>query len=140
MCGLQFAGDAPIHVDIDASAASGRVNASRSHLADIKDYRGSLRPSVPRISLIHVNRNREGTNLVPWTAHPPRPNSQDVLTIDGLRQISHDTLRIDLRSFRVRDGWTPGKYHVSLRAQNFHRPNDRCWSSEISAPQNFEVR
>lgn len=120
--------DAPVYVDVIVS-----------DLAHIKTYRNRLRPSTPRISLLHVNRNREHANLVPWNFRPPRPGSQDVLTVDDGQTTGRDALQIDLRRLRVRGGWLPGRYHLSLRVQNFHKPDDWSWSSEISAPINFEI-
>ena len=123
----RVAGDAPLCVDLLVS-----------DLASVKTYRDRSRPSTPRISLLHVTRNREHTNLVPWNARPPRPHSQDVLTLDDVKEVGGDALRIDLRRLRVRGGWIPGRYHLALRTQNF-MADGWSWSSEISAPIKFEI-
>ena len=89
-----------------------------------------------RISLIHVNRNREGTNLVPWTANPPT-NLRHTQSLTSGSSSSTDRLRIRLDKFNIRGGWIPGKYHLSLRVQNCHKPTDWAWSSAISS--SFEL-
>jgi len=114
------------------------LNVTASTIADAKKHRQRPRSSLPRISLIHVNRDREHTNLAPWTARPPRHNSQDAVTIDDLKVAGRDSIKLNLSAFRIRGGWTPGKYHVSLRLQNFHQADHSSWSSEISAP--FVIR
>ncbi|MDB4778356.1 hypothetical protein OAG68_02755, partial [bacterium] len=115
------------------------VNVMAPAISDSEKHRQRARTSVPRISLIHANRNREHANLSPWTARPPRPNCQDTRTLDDVRVFDRDTIRMDLSKLRIRGGWIPGKYHVSLRLQNFHKPDSQSWSSEISAPFQFQI-
>lgn len=96
--------------------------------------------SKARISLIHVNRNREGTNLAPWTANPPT-DSRHAQSLSAASFPQSDLLRIRLDRFNIRGGWVPGKYHLSLRIQNFHKPTetDWAWSSSISGPFNLTI-
>lgn len=91
-----------------------------------------------RISLIHVNRDRESTNLSPWTANPPTDtrNSQSLSTASFP---TSNVMRIRLDAFNIRGGWIAGKYHLSLRVQNFHKPTDWAWSSAISKPIKLEI-
>jgi hypothetical protein len=101
------------------------------------DFNELVHSSDLRVSLIHVTRGRESTNLVPWSIRPPRAKSKQALTNNDVDLLGNDTLRIDLRKFRIRGGWIPGKYRVSIRVQNME---DRWnWSSEISAPIKFEI-
>jgi hypothetical protein len=94
----------------------------------------SERESAARISLVHVNRNHESTNVVPWTSQPPQRGSRDVQTVADCSFPTHDVLRVRLDSFRIRGGWMPGKYHLSIRIQNFHKLTDWAWSCDISEP------
>jgi hypothetical protein len=125
-----------LKVDVEAPIY---IDCVVPEIASIKNYRRRSRPSTPRMSLLHVNRNREHTNLVPWNASPPRPTSQDVVTLNDVQSIGRDVLRLDLRLLRIRGGWIPGNYHLSMRVQNFHKEDDWSWSSEISAPLKFEI-
>lgn len=113
-----FKSDAPIYVDLTIP-----------HLPAVR----SNPDTKARISLIHVNRNRECTNLSPWTANPPT----DALETQSLFTASFpapNVLRIRLDAFNIRGGWVVGKYHLSLRVQNFHKPTEWAWSSAISHP------
>ena len=86
-----------------------------------------------RVSLIHVNRNREGSNLSPWTANPPT-HARHGQSLSDASFPSPEVMRIRLDGFNIRGGWAPGKYHLSLRVQNFHKPKHWAWSSTISRP------
>ena len=109
----------PIHVDITIPA-----------LSDIR----TNSKTTARISLIHVNRNRERTNLVPWTAKPPESDSTKTLSLSNATFPASKVIRIRLDSFNIRGGWIPGNYHLSIRVQNFHKPTDSSWTSELSQP------
>ena len=113
-----FQSDGPIHVDITIP----ELPALRSNLSN-----------NARISLIHTNRNRERTNVAPWTANPPS-NLTNAQAWSAASFPAPNVLRIRLDAFNIRGGWVPGKYHLSLRIQNFHSPLDWSWSAEISRP------
>jgi len=102
-------------------------------------YSARANTSPPRISLVHVNRNREHTNLVPQTSRPPRPGSRDVQSLADCSSPSPDIVRVRLDSFRIRGGWTPGKYHISVRIQNFHKPGEWTWTCDISEPLKLTI-
>lgn len=95
--------------------------------------------SIPRISLLHVNRNREQTNLVPWNVAIPKSNSRHVQYIANCSMPSNRILRVMLNTFNIRGGWVPGKYHLSLRIQNFHNPEHWTGSSDITEPMKFRI-
>ena len=95
--------------------------------------------SMPRISLIHVNRNREEKNLVPWTMRPPRRNSKHVQTLLDCRVPKPGLIECRLDQFNIRGGWRPGKYHLSVRIQNFHEPGSWTWSSQVSKPIKLRI-
>jgi hypothetical protein len=90
-----------------------------------------------RVSLVHVTRGHESTNLVPWSIRPPRAKSNQILSNNDVDLKENNTLRIDLRRFRIRGGWIPGKYRVSIRVQNMEEGWN--WSSEISSSFRFEI-
>ncbi len=123
----EFQPGSPIEATISVPLLD-KIYATRSH----------PNISVPRVSLVHVNRNRENTNLVPWNCYPPRINSRNIQLLDQLT-VSKSTLKIDLTSFNIRGGWVPGKYHMSLRLQNFHEIGDWTATSEISEPFKFII-
>jgi len=112
---------APLAVDIQIEGFSRVVTKSGA--------RGPF-----RISLIHANRNRERTNLVPWTSRPPKPGSTHVQTLSDCSFPTPEPVRIRLDSFNIRGGWSPGRYHLSLRVQNSHNPTHWAWSCDISGP------
>lgn len=122
----EFQSDEPIFVDLVVPELS-QLLADSAFLKDQK----------PRLSLIHVNRNRENNNLVPWNATPPTTNSKHAKSIKSFPPIKSDTLRIDLRQFNIRGGWTVGKYRASIRIQNIDK--GWSWSSEISSPITFSI-
>lgn len=93
--------------------------------------------SSARISLIHANRDKENTNLFPWGGHPPRPNSSYALSIMDLA-FQEARLQVDLSRFRIRGGWIPGQYHLSIRVQNGRSPH-WTYSSDISPPFKITV-
>ena len=45
---------------------------------------------------------------------------------------------VSLSRFRIRGGWIPGRYHVAIRLQNFHDPEDWLITSEVS--ESLKVR
>lgn len=87
-----------------------------------------------RISLVHVNRNQENTNLVPWTARPPKSNCQHSISITKQILTRPDIIRVPLHEFSIRGGWTPGRYHLAVRVQDLHAPRDWSWTCDISPP------
>lgn len=95
--------------------------------------------STPRISLIHVNRDRERSNLVPWTSRPPKENSGHVQTISDCENREPGVLLCRLDRFNIRGAWKPGKYHLSVRVQNFHEAGNWSWSSQISKPIKLRI-
>ena len=101
---------------------------------NIPHFSPDLETPKARISLIHVNRNRERTNLVPWTSQPPKSNSRYTLSSEQCSQISKSKTRFSLNQFPIRGGWTPGRYYLSVRVQNFHDPKHWAWTSFISEP------
>ncbi len=106
-------------------------------IKDLVEYWANPNPNS-RITLIHANRNREGSNLSPWTARPAT-KMQHALDPKEILFRSPQELRIRLDAFNIRGGWVPGKYHLSLRLQNFHQPNHWAWSSQISEPFKLTV-
>jgi len=88
------------------------VSLQIPQLSFVRTNPGHKSPS--RISLVHVNRNRESTNLVPWTSRPPQSGSKDVQSLAECSFPLPDIVRVRLDSFRIRGGWTPGKYHISV--------------------------
>lgn len=127
----EFSEGEPIYVDL-------RPAACAPPHTDLRVGHGAS--NSPRISLVYVERNREGANLVPWGSRPARSNSQHAETIDRITESSHGTLRLDLSAFQIRGGWIPSKYHVSVRVQNFHEPDSWSWTSEVSVPLEFTIR
>lgn len=91
-----------------------------------------------RVSLIHVNRNRENTNLAPWGASVSGPESRHAIRVSA-QKLEGDSVLLDLTRFSIRGGWVPGHYYVSLRVQNCHQPGDWTCSSDISAPFQLTV-
>ncbi|QDU43555.1 hypothetical protein Mal52_20310 [Symmachiella dynata] len=96
------------------------------------DFLG-LGNAAARYSLVHVNRSREQTNLVPWNTRPPRPNSKDVVTAK-IPPEPTDSIELNLRNFRIRGSWIPGRYHVALRIQGGQDSDGWTYWSEISSP------
>lgn len=94
--------------------------------------------AMARISLIHVNRNREHTNLTPWTANLPR-SATDTQNLFDASFPADTVMRIRLDTFRIRGGWKTGTYYLSLRVQNFHSPTNWSWSSSISRPIKLKI-
>ena len=92
------------------------------------------REQSPRVSLMYVNRNREHTNLVPWTARPPLTNSRGVLSLADCQFPTADTIRLRLDQFSIRGGWTPGRYHLAIRIQNHVDHGGRSFTGDISEP------
>jgi hypothetical protein len=93
----------------------------------------------PRLSLVHVNRDRERTNLAPWSCHLPQSIGEDAISLASARRPSPNTYIFDLTQLRLRGGWTPGSYHFSVRVQNCHPAKHWTWSSRISPPLRLEV-
>jgi len=95
---------------------------------------------VARFSLISVNRDREGGNLVPWSKSPPKSRSPRVQRVRGVVGQRRKMASLDLTPWKIHGGWRPGKYRVSLRLQYRH-PEDRSWDwlSEISPPIEFQI-
>jgi hypothetical protein len=87
-----------------------------------------------RVSLIHVNRNRENTNLVPWSVRPPKSNSQHALTIPISALTTPSGVEVRLDEFSIRGGWVPGQYYLSVRIQNHFAKRDWAWICDISPP------
>jgi hypothetical protein len=110
------------------------------HLSGLQIPRSlaSLKMQNPRISLVHVNRDQEGSNLSPWTARPPRPMSHDTVSLHDAR-IENEEIQVDLTKFRVRGGWIPGRYYASIRVQNLHDPEETKCSARISSPFQFTI-
>jgi hypothetical protein len=92
-----------------------------------------------RVSLVHVNRGREHTNLVPWTAQPPKTNSQHVQSIAYADMSGSDTVVIHLNRFAIRGGWIPGRYHLTVRIQNLRDPKGWTYTADISHPIQITV-
>lgn len=88
---------------------------------------------LSRISLLHVNRGRETTNLAPWNEHPPRANSPHVIPIADCKAVKSG-YELDLRKFSIRGGWKPGRYHIAMRAQYCNDPEEWSFRSDISPP------
>jgi len=89
--------------------------------------------SQGRISLIHANRNKENTNLYPWGARPARQSCTYSIPIQKT-DVTNNAIQIDLTHFRIRGGWVPGDYYVSIRVQNCRDGSDWTYSSDISKP------
>ena len=124
---------APIYVDL----AIPELPAVRSSSKHVSSKTPSSKAQT-RVSLIHVNRNREGSNLSPWTANPPI-HTRHAQSLSDASFPSSTVMRIRLDRFNIRGGWAPGKYHLSLRAQNFHKPTHWAWSSTISRPLKLTI-
>lgn len=92
-----------------------------------------------RASLVHVNRGRKSTNLAPWTARPPKPQARGALPISHQWLTTPSMLRLRLDEFSIRGGWRPGRYHLAVRIQNLHDPQDWSWSSDISGPVQISI-
>lgn len=92
-----------------------------------------------RLSLIHVNRGRERSNLHPRGEHIPRNESSDTVRLTDLNRHG-STVLLDLAKFNIRGGWTPGRYHVAIRAQNCRDPNEWRFSADISQPIKFQIQ
>ncbi|MBX7220004.1 MAG: hypothetical protein K1Y36_08655 [Blastocatellia bacterium] len=105
---------------------------------------GGLPPSrqlspLARISLLSINRNHEGKNLVPWSVRTPRSNSAHVITVSQLKVVHYTGLEVDLAQFKIRGGWKSGRYQAVIRVQNCHSSQDWTYSSDISAPFKFTI-
>jgi len=90
--------------------------------------------AAARVSLVHVNRDRECTNLVPWTSRPPKSNSPHTQSLSDCSSPTPNSVRVRLDLFSIRGGWKPGRYHMTIRVQNFHEPDHWAWTSDISEP------
>lgn len=110
------------------------------HLSGVQIPRshGQLKTHNPRVSLVHVNRNQEGSNLSPWTARPPRPTSHDTISLLDTR-IDNGHVEFDLTKLRIRGGWIPGRYYASVRIQNVRDPRGWKCSGDISSPFQFRI-
>lgn len=99
---------------------------------------GKKQAGPVRLSLIHVNRGHQAANLAPWGKYPPPANGARVVRFERPASVFQNPVTVDLRSWKIRGGWTPGKYHLSIRAQI---AAGECghWSSVISNPLKFQI-
>lgn len=100
-----------------------------------QQFRASGIGDNPRVTLIHANRGRERFNAFPWGEKLPRPDSKHSVALQCEDQ--HHAL-VDLQQFNIRGGWSPGRYHVALRVQNWCPADDWTYTSYVSPP--FSVR
>lgn len=91
-------------------------------------------PKDARISLVHANRNRVRTNLVPWTANPPSNTSRTIPLPANTVSDAANGISVRLDDLSIRGGWIPGRYHLTLRLQNCHLADHWSWSCELSKP------
>lgn len=90
------------------------------------------------MQLLYANRGRDRRNMAPWNSciHTTKPHAVE---LDEFQLRSAEIVMIDLSVFTIQGSWCPGDYHLALRAQNSHNPNDWHWTSEISRPIHFEM-
>ena len=115
------------------------VSIAHSGIRLLKSASSQKRDVTFRLSLVHVNRDRENTNLTPWNVRPPRANSLDVIFLDAQSLSGEGTDNLDISRFRIRGGWKPGKYHASIRVQVSSTGEENNWESEISSPFKFHI-
>lgn len=126
-------------VDVEASEEGYRSGGPINIRISLDKHLSRLQmDTTSRVSLLFVNRNREGTNLAPWNARPPRRNSQHTRSLGELC-VQKNAIEVDLSKFNIRGGWLPGRYHLGVRTQNFHT-TDWTGSSDISEPFKIVVK
>jgi hypothetical protein len=123
-----FHADAPILVDVElGDLRIGPPFCFRD--ADV---------GVARVSLLSVNRDRECTNIVPWSKRPLRSNSPHVQRFRHPNDSIGNAIRVGLDRWHIRRGWIPGKYSVRLRLQYKHH-NSKDFLSVVSEPFKFMI-
>jgi len=91
------------------------------------------------IDLVDIRRNEDPMNL-----YYARPEIRPPTNISGPKAVeieAGETLYIhtDARKWKLRDGWRPGQYEITLRVNNLTADNF-CRLSVLSAPICFQIR
>ena len=122
----------------DRPFAAGDSVIATIHDKSVPRSHREIKDSKVRVSLVHANRNSENTNLFPWGERPARPNRGHATPIQQA-VVADSSIAVDLTGFKIRGGWKPGTYHVTLRVQNLHDRKDWTYTSDISPPFKLTV-
>ena len=92
------------------------------------------------ISLVDIHRNGKSGNLFLAS-----PKIKAPVVIAGLSR--HEiaagkqlTIETDATKWKLRDGWLPGRYRVTLRVNGLKVDNGRCTLFVLSEPFEFEIK
>ena len=91
-----------------------------------------------RITLVDIYRDGKEFNL-----YLARPKIEPPLRISGTSQTiiqpkQSATVQTDAAKWKLRDGWLPGRYKVTVRVDNI-RVDDYCTLSVLSDPFEFTI-
>ena len=120
------------------------VTVSNGLGADVYHSTFSLKPNdwngeTQNISLVNIQRDGKPFNL--YLASRPKANSPQYIAGMGRQRIkTGESLRIetDARKWKLRDGWLPGRYKVTVRVDRLRI--DPYWTlSVVSDPFEFVI-
>ena len=91
------------------------------------------------ISLVDIYRNDKASNL-----YLARPKMEAPMTVSGMgrREIKPGgkiEIQTDARKWKLRDGWLPGRYRVTVRVDNL-RVDKYSTLSVLTDPIEFEIK